>query len=120
MVTFQDLPFEIRHKIIEQALPDFAASPRCTLYSAHLKFRTAFCKAVLSIATISRSSMEATHYSLEQLEKQELRLMYTYSYGYKCLHAQCRACSTDRWDTLKMARKCLQAVMEVQHQEIEG
>jgi len=107
MVTFQDLPFEIRHKIIEQALPDFAASPRCTLYSAHLRFRKAFCKAVLSIATISHSSMKSADYSVEQLEKQERRLMYTYSYGDECLNAKCLACSMDRWYTLKMARKCL-------------
>lgn len=112
MFTLEDVPLEIRHKIIEQALPDFATQPRCSLYSAHLEFRKAFCRTILAIATISRLSIETVHYSIEKVEKEELRLMYTYAQSDECVGTECRTCSMDRWYTLKMTRKSLQSVLE--------
>jgi len=73
MVTFDDLPFEIRYMIIEEALPDIPEQGWRSPASCS-KHEKEFRRSVLRIATTSRSLLTIVYDVFELLDQQDFRI----------------------------------------------
>lgn len=95
MVSFEDLPFEIRYMIIEQTLPDIPTEIRHAFPSTYSKPEKEFRGNVLRIAATSRSFSTIVLRIIEVLEQQiSVRLKFitpTQSMTRLDFHAEFRA-----------------------------
>jgi hypothetical protein len=73
MVTFEELPCEIRYMIIDLALPDILAEASCSPAS-NCRAEKEFRRNVLRIATTSRSFLMVVYGTFELLDQQHFRI----------------------------------------------
>jgi hypothetical protein len=121
MVTFMELPQEIRDMILYHALPGLGASqPVCSVHADLTKCFHAenfYCmrkcrRAVLCIATTSRPLMTDV-LCLIRLREPKLWLPAhtVYMKHNGCIQAVCRACAMSKWYFLFRMRKALNRVV---------
>jgi len=71
MATFESLPLELRYMIIEQALPDLKIETCSERFHRRNKSERAYYRALMRIATASRSWLTSVYYFTESLQRQD-------------------------------------------------
>lgn len=119
MTTFGDLPLEIRCIILEQVLPKLAPHAWSLKTAANEMVGRAYRRAILCIATTSRSTLTDVHYLISSDEEQERRFLANLDSRNACPNktpgAECWACLYHcRLNLLYMGRRSLERVIDRQ------
>jgi len=112
MVTFEDLPLEIRYMVLEQALPVLAPHPWPSPIHEGDKRGREYRSAVLNIATTSRSILTDVRQRLLSEIGRENRFQEGRVQRDVLCEKRCRACPANRWSVYFGASKCLKRVLE--------
>lgn len=120
MVTFDDLPLEIHLIIMEQALSEFSALATCAPRQrslAYVKAYKEFIRAVLRIATPSRSLLTSVFCLIKKQKQQGYQeFVHTRVYGHGhsngCTKGMCHSCSIDNCLSISLAMRSLQRVIK--------
>ena len=112
MATFEDLPLEVRYMILEQALPVHAPHPWPFLVHDGDKAGKEYRRAVLNIATTSRSGLTDVCDWLSFEIRRENIFREGHIHRDIWCEKGCRACPANRWSLFFIAMQCLKRVVE--------
>jgi len=112
MVTFEDLPLEIRYMILEKALPVLPPHPWPSDFQDGDKRGREYRRAVLNIAATSRSILADVCHCLRSEICRENRFRDSHIKRDVLCEKRCRACPANRWGLYFGAMKCLKRVLD--------
>ena len=71
MATFDSLPLELRYIILSQALPELVVQTWSGAFHVRSRVENDYCRALMRIATTSRSWLMSVYYYIESLQRQD-------------------------------------------------
>jgi len=109
MVTFEDLPLELRYMILEEALPVLPPHPWTSPIQDGDKRGREYRSAVLNIATTSRSVLtDVCHWLRSEICRED---RFRDGHIHRDLRCE-KACPANRWGLYFGAMKCLKRVLD--------